>query len=317
MFKRLGEILLPVLLLLAEAPASTIQAKPPGLPVSQKDACLEKSPQQEIHSEPIVGEISLRIAKVSDDNAAKPGATIVFEFGIDSATGIFTGMAAGRASSMSQASLAEELGEGWNRLFGFRGGSSGFFGMEITAGLPLGEQPSSEPGRESSAHANDRRQNRTPSDCPYMQAQGMKLPPKAMTASVLDNLGKIETARKLYDQAEKERCAGHLDSACRNYEEVQRLCPGSRFDEQASAHLAELQPAKESESRRAQDEEEEDYFGNCWPKGIEMHCKVRLAGLNVTVNLKENGRGSLSIGYETLLGLAYDSALMSLFNFAP
>ena len=92
MFKRFGAIwLLPILLLLTGMPAPAIQAKPPGLPAAQKDACLEKSPQQEIHSEPVIEGVSPGNVNASSANSARPAATMVFEFSIDSAAVISPG----------------------------------------------------------------------------------------------------------------------------------------------------------------------------------------------------------------------------------
>jgi len=227
---------------------------------------------------------------------------MVFEFSIDSAAGIFSGIAASQALSASSASPAQDLGEGWNRLFDFLGGTSGLFGMEMTAAIELPVPP----------HPLE------PSKCPYVQAQATKPPTKnaLVAANVLDNLGKIEAARKMLEQAEQERCAGYIDMACRKYQEVQKLCPGSRLDEEAGSRLAELH-AKDLNSPGDGEEEQEEHAADWWPKGLQMHCKVRLAGLNVTVNLKEDGHGSLSIGYAVLLGVLWDSTAMPLFNFGP
>ena len=82
------------------------------------------------------------------------------------------------------------------------------------------------------------------------------------------------------------------------------------------SRMAELH-AKDLNSPGDGEEEQEEHAADWWPKGLQMHCKVRLAGLNVTVNLKEDGHGSLSIGYAVLLGVLWDSAAMPLFNFGP
>jgi hypothetical protein len=321
-----GALPLAALLVLAGMPVSATLAKPPGLPLKQKDACLEKAPQQEVHSEAVVENTAPGNSKEPDEKGVKPPATIVFELGIDSGTGVFSGMAAAQGTANSETTPAQELGEGWSQLFGLLGGNSGLFVLEITAALPVERAPASKPATELIKQwetlgtiralwdrINDQANISPLSACPYMRARETTPPAAAepMATSVLDNLGKIEAARKLYDEAEKERLAGHFHNACRAYQAAQKLCPGSRWQEQASARLAEMQAAQ------AEGEEEEEQPVDWWPKGIQMHGKVRLAGISVTVNLKENGHGSLSFGYEMLLGLAWDSALMPLFNFAP
>ena len=320
-----GALPLAALLVLAGMPVSATLAKPPGLPLKQKDACLEKAPQQEVHSEAVVENTAPGNSKEPGEKGVKPPATIVFELGIDSATGVFSGMAAAQGAADSETTSAQDLGEGWNQLFGLLGGNSGLFVLEITAALPVEREPASKPTTELIKQSEtfgpisaiwerikDQANTSRPSTCPYMRARETTPPATAepVATSVLDNLGKIEAARKLYDEAEKERLAGHFHNACRSYEAARKLCPGSRWEEQASTRLAEMQAAE------AEGEEQEEQRVEWWPKGIQMHGKVRLAGVNVTVNLKENGHGSLSFGYEMALGLPWDSALM-LFNFGP
>jgi hypothetical protein len=315
---------LAALLVLAGMPVSATLAKPPGLPFKQKDACLEKSPPQEVHSEAVVENTARENSKEPGEKGVKPPATIVFELGIDSGTGVFSGMAAAQGVADSETSLVQELGEGCSQLFTLLGGNSGLFVLEVTASLPFEREPASKLSTKlinqsetsgpisANARIKDQANTSRPSVCPYIRAQESMPPATAETAakSVLDNLGKIEAARKLYDEAEKERLAGRFHIARRSYEAALKLCPGSRWEEQARARLAEMQAAL------TEAEEEEEQRVEWWPNGIQMQGKVRLASVNVTVNLKENGHGSLSWGYEMAPGLPWDSALM-LFNLRP
>ena len=71
-----GALPLAVLLVLAGMPLSATLAKPPGLPLKQKDACLEKSPPQEVHSEAVVENTPRGNSKESGEKGGKPPATI-------------------------------------------------------------------------------------------------------------------------------------------------------------------------------------------------------------------------------------------------
>jgi hypothetical protein len=337
LMRKAGALPLAALLVLAGMPVSATLAKPPGLPLKQKDACLEKAPQQEVHSEAIVENTPRGSTKEPGEKGVKPPATMVFALSVDSVAGILSGMAAGqlpassRASaieewsdwtpllelfcdkaaaqsdSVSQASPAQDLG-GWNVLLNLLGHNSCSFGIEITAALPLRAQPRFEPGKESPKQTKDHEQNAVDlSICPYLRSKEIRAETKVtMTASVLANLGKIQTARELYDQAEREFSAGHFDAACLKYQEVQKLCPGSRFDEQAGARLAEVKGAKDSESWTANEEEEINQPCNWWPKGVPMNCKIHLPGLNVIANLNQDGHGSVSLAFSLVVGAAFD-----------
>jgi tetratricopeptide (TPR) repeat protein len=78
--------------------------------------------------------------------------------------------------------------------------------------------------------------------CPYLrqQAAGAGKPAAEVPGDPLDNLRKLEEARKLLRQADFFRRVGHPDAARFYYGLVHRLCPGSRYDEVATARLSRL-----------------------------------------------------------------------------
>jgi tetratricopeptide (TPR) repeat protein len=84
--------------------------------------------------------------------------------------------------------------------------------------------------------------------CPYMKQKQHSPQPAVTDASdlangVLENLAKLKRAEKLYRKAEQMRQNGQVDQACQLYEEMRRLCPGSRYDELASKALDEVRAA--------------------------------------------------------------------------
>jgi tetratricopeptide (TPR) repeat protein len=88
------------------------------------------------------------------------------------------------------------------------------------------------------------------STCPYrrQQAAPAQEPADEMPGDPLDNLQKLDKARKLLRQADFFRRAGHPASARFYYGLVQRLCPGSRYDEAAAAQLSRLPAASAQEA---------------------------------------------------------------------
>jgi hypothetical protein len=80
--------------------------------------------------------------------------------------------------------------------------------------------------------------------CPYQPRQAAGPDTCAgWNRGVLDNLRNLEKARLLSKQAELDLARGRPGQACLCYEEVQRLCPGSRFDREAAARLHALHTA--------------------------------------------------------------------------
>lgn len=89
--------------------------------------------------------------------------------------------------------------------------------------------------------------------CPYLnqkalQAQQQAKEPAGLANSVLENLEKITRARKTYFAAERLRRTGNPDEAIQKYEEVQHLCPGSRYDRLAAKRLDQLHAAETAEA---------------------------------------------------------------------
>jgi hypothetical protein len=88
--------------------------------------------------------------------------------------------------------------------------------------------------------------------CPYLKAQEAPRPippaPAAPCRTVVDNIGKLEQARKLYEQAEFYRRTGKNGAAVAYYDRVRELCPGSRYDRMARARLAEVGPRHTGQS---------------------------------------------------------------------
>jgi hypothetical protein len=79
--------------------------------------------------------------------------------------------------------------------------------------------------------------------CPYLKPQSAGKPPAdadRLERGVLDNLEKLEEARRVYRKAERHTEAGEWEQARACYERVQALCPGSRYDELAAAGLRDV-----------------------------------------------------------------------------
>ncbi len=98
--------------------------------------------------------------------------------------------------------------------------------------------------------------------CPYLKQQAMPrptlVPPLGdITRGVLENLQRLEEAQKLSRRAEQHRRRGQVEQACQCYEEVHRLCPGSRYDHQALNQLRQLEAAKSGEGNTSVGEEQE------------------------------------------------------------
>jgi hypothetical protein len=66
--------------------------------------------------------------------------------------------------------------------------------------------------------------------------------------SVLENLDKLQQAKKLYDLAEYYRQVGNPVTARYYYQMVRGKCPGSRYDQMATQQINELQAHQASES---------------------------------------------------------------------
>jgi hypothetical protein len=100
------------------------------------------------------------------------------------------------------------------------------------------------------------------SACPYRPQTAVVRPAPSWDAlplerSVLDNLRRLEEAQRLYRQAESYRRRGEREQACRCYEQVRALCPGSRYDAQARACLQRLSAEAGAETSPPAGEEQE------------------------------------------------------------
>jgi tetratricopeptide (TPR) repeat protein len=92
--------------------------------------------------------------------------------------------------------------------------------------------------------------------CPYLRQQAARpeQPAPELTGDALDNLRKLDEGRKLLRQADFFRRVGHPDAARFYYCLVQRLCPGSRYAEVATAQLSRL-PAGAAEAGSEEQEQ--------------------------------------------------------------
>jgi hypothetical protein len=96
--------------------------------------------------------------------------------------------------------------------------------------------------------------------CPYLRQQARERNKHAADNhgpehSVLENLERLEKARRLYRQAEFYRRVGKGETAARLYEKVQRLCPGSRYDRKATGRLQVLHREEEVQAPAGEEQE--------------------------------------------------------------
>jgi hypothetical protein len=90
--------------------------------------------------------------------------------------------------------------------------------------------------------------------CPAPKAVEKAKPatdPTTLARAIEEQMEKFEAARAAYRKAEQYRRAGRSELACRKYEEVRQLCPGTRQAEMAAERLGEMQ-----EQRGATEESE-------------------------------------------------------------
>jgi Flp pilus assembly secretin CpaC len=103
---------------------------------------------------------------------------------------------------------------------------------------------------------NETEEQRTVTACPCPAPKAAEmaraaLDPTTLARAIEDQMEKIEAARSAYRKAEQYRRAGRIEMACRKYQEVRELCPGTRQAEMAAERLSELQ-----EQRGATEESE-------------------------------------------------------------
>jgi hypothetical protein len=96
--------------------------------------------------------------------------------------------------------------------------------------------------------------------CPFLRQQASTKTGDAadvFDGTVLENLRKLEAARKLFRRAEAYRKAGQVGKACQCYESIHDLCPGSRYARMATERLQEARAALRAEADSAVSEEQE------------------------------------------------------------
>ena len=201
-------------------------AKPPDLPVDPKVTC------ESLSVETYPGAIRLEIGVSSDDGLTSP---VPLEVQLPDRPSDVEGNAAPLpVIDAICPCLLEAFRQCWEAVAPWQGGGN--------AG---GTEPSP-PGGVG---------------CPYMKgkeaARGGTVIAEGEKLSVLDNLAKVEKAGCLFEQGEYYRRTGHAAAACFCFEQVRRLCPGSRYDEMAARQLRALQAAALSEERPVEGEEQE------------------------------------------------------------
>jgi hypothetical protein len=290
-------------LLLAGAPQIPVLAKPPALPIDPKVKLQETPPQPEVHSEPIQNDVELgtefgRAVLLNEEH----NGTLGFGISIDSTAGCI--FAFNLAMGQPVEALSETEGvfaEVSSFLLACLNGNSGFMGIEINGALPV--KPAAEARPNGDDHSTGLR-------CPYLQKQRTRSGRAATNeqpTTVLDNIQKLQKAQELYGLAEGERQKGHIKSACYLYEQIQRLCPGSRFDREARHRLAQAHAEPQHGAGESDTEEEEPDPLDLWIPGAQMTCKIRAGNFSLHATVQPNGRGSLmfGLGYEALACLPW------------
>jgi hypothetical protein len=90
--------------------------------------------------------------------------------------------------------------------------------------------------------------------CPYLQekarAKAQPAPDAGEVPTVLENLQRLLRAGKLYERGNRYAGRGETERACRCFEQVKKLCPGSPYDAQASAQLLRLKAQNEAREHK-------------------------------------------------------------------
>ena len=134
--------------------------------------------------------------------------------------------------------------------------------------------------------------------CPYMRAQAApqtKAKGKVNDSAdgVLENLQKLQRADALMQTAEHQCRMGDFESACKNYEQIQKLCPGSSYDHEAAARLVQIYVGILSRTAIAEGEEQEVSCDK------DTKGEISLGPISVSWQIDSRGHGSLTlaIGY--------------------
>lgn len=149
-----------------------------------------------------------------------------------------------------------------------------------------------------------------PHTCPYLNEKAAREKAKAAAKKIealgdpLSNLDKLEKAEELYRKALFHQKAGRTREAIACYEEVRRLCPGSRYDDMAGVELKQIAAGKPATTPPAEATEEQETpkagdvekaIEKVLDKPLNVHwCDTplrqalddvrRMAGLNVVVD---------------------------------
>ena len=303
-------------LLLAGTPQPSVLAKPPGLPIDPKVKYQESPSQHEIHSEPINNDTEIELAFGRGQTGQHAPGTLLFGIGLNSQTGVVCNLTFAMGGKDCSSSETSDLFSQVRHLLLDRlDGTHGFMGIEVNGELssnsPDMEQvtPVAPAAKETKSSSQGKTSQPVSTSCPYLQRHGTGQPraqEKCETTTVLQNITKLEEAQALYQKAESARAAGNLRGACKSYQEIQQLCPGSRFEQLARQCLADVQAQRKQQSTEGETEEEETNPLPWWPSGAQVRCTVWLGGLSVTTNAGPEGHGSLMFGlrYESLTDAA-------------
>jgi hypothetical protein len=300
-------------LLLAGTPQPSVLAKPPGLPIDPKVKYQESPSQHEIHSEPIKNDTEIELAFGGGQAGQHGPGTLLFGIGLNSQTGVVCNLTFAMGGADSSSSETSDLfSQVLHLLLDQLDGTHGFIGIEINGELSTDSSDMEQvtpAAKETKPSAQAKTSQPVSTSCPYLQRHRTGQPraqEKCETTTVLQNITKLEEAQALYQKAESARAAGNLRGACKSYQEIQQLCPGSRFEQLARQRLADVQAQRKQQSTEGETEEEETNPIPWWPSGTQVRCTVWLGGLSVTTNAGPEGHGSLMFGlrYESLTDAA-------------
>jgi hypothetical protein len=332
MSMRLATPCLPAaVLLFAGLPQQAVQAKPPELPIRQKIVCQEQAIQTQPSSGGEVeatvtdeGELTRPLSLLGNNAIPKQAepldGTLILRVGLNSDAGLIAGFAFGaNRHDGSHCGYSEVVSLCLGYLLTGLGYYEGFGCVEINTEFSLAKSVELVLGPDRRALPTTR-VSPPETTCPYLrcqQAAKAAAPAQAAEPSttVLENLRKLEEAQAAYQEAEAHRHKGQTESACQCYDKARKLCPGSRYDRLAAAHLKQLQAAQVAANAASGEEQEPPVAEEHKPvkeaakTPHESPCtflygRFHLAGCNVMVNLNSGGHGSMlfGLGMETVLG---------------
>jgi len=130
--------------------------------------------------------------------------------------------------------------------------------------------------------------------CPYLRTQAAvktKANGKAEDSvdGVLENLQKLQQAEGLLRKAEHQLRKGDFESACKNYEQIQKLCPGSSYDHEAGARMVQIYVGILSRTAIAEGEEQEAACDK------DTKGEISLGPITISWQIDSQGHGSLTM----------------------